>query len=149
MCALLSLPHIDQIRSGLNAQGLGNSEIQTVSDIANPNSNEVLIFVAQKNQGDEAGDASKNQVINALNAIYGANNSSKPDFNSASVSSLTAFLTQHDPLLLSTNAGDRYQQLAKRILDYRDKNSQGVLTSFDSVSKVDGVTPGVLSALEG
>ena len=85
-------PHIDQIRSGLNAQGLGNSEIQTVSDIANPNSNEVLIFVAQKNQGDEAGDASKNQVISALNAIYGANNSSKPDFNSASIPSLTAFL---------------------------------------------------------
>jgi preprotein translocase subunit SecF len=141
-------PHIDQIRNGLNAQGLGNSEIQTVSDIANPNSNEVLIFVAQKNQGDEAGDASKNQVINALNAIYGANNSSKPDFNSASVSSLTLFFTQHDLLLLSTNAGDRYQQLAKRILDYRDKNSQGVLTSFDSVSKVDGVTPGVLSALK-
>jgi preprotein translocase subunit SecF len=141
-------PHIDQIRSGLNAQGLGNSEIQTVSDIANPNSNEVLIFVAQKNQGDEAGDASKNQVINALNAIYGANSSSKPDFNSASIPSLTAFFTKHDPLLLSTNAGDRYQQLAKRILDYRDKNSQGVLTSFDSVSNVNGVTPAVLSSLK-
>ncbi len=141
-------PNIDQIRSGLTAQGLGNSEIQTVSDIANPNSNEVLIFVEQKNQGDEAGDASKTQVINALNAIYGVSNSSKPDFNSASIPSLTLFFTQHDPLLLSTNAGDRYQQLAKRILDYRDKNSQGVLTSFDSVSKVDGVTPAVLSALK-
>jgi preprotein translocase subunit SecF len=141
-------PHIDQIRSGLNAQGLGNSEIQTVSDIANPNSNEVLIFVAQKNQGDEAGDASKNQVINALNAIYGANSSSRPDFNSATIPSLTAFFTQHDPLLLSTNAGDRYQQLAKRILDYRDKNSQGVLTSFDSVSSVNGVIPAVLSSLK-
>src|SRR5580704_9295116 len=140
-------PNIDKIRAGLNAQGLPNSEIQSVSDIANPNSNEVLIFVEQKNQGDEAGDASKIQVINALNAIYGVVNSSKPDLNSATPSALTAFLTQKDPLLLSANAGDRYQQLAKKILDYRDTNSQGVLTSFDGLSKVDGVTPGVLSAL--
>src|ERR1700676_4049361 len=140
--------NIDQIRSGLTAQGIGNTEIQSVSDIANPNSNEVLIFVEQKNQGDEAGDASKTQVINALNAIYGTANSSKPDFNSATPSSLIAFLTQHDPLLVSTNAGDRYQQLAKKILDYRDTNSKGVLTNFDDLSKVDGVTAPVLSALK-
>ncbi len=141
-------PNIERIRSGLTAQGLGSSDIQTVSDIASPNANEVLIFVAQKNQGDEAGDASKTQVINALNTIYGTANSSNPDFNSATPASLTAFLTQHDPLLLSTNAGDRYQQLAKKILDYRDKNSQGVLTNFEDLSKVEGVTPPVLAALK-
>jgi len=141
-------PNIDQIRAGLNAQGLGNSEIQSVSDIANPNSNEVLIFVEQKNQGEEAGDASKTQVINALNAIYGAANSSKPDFNSATPATLTLFFTDKDPLLLSTNAGDRYQQLAKKILDDRDTVSKGVLTNFDDLSKVDGVTPPVLAALK-
>jgi preprotein translocase subunit SecF len=140
-------PNIDKLRSGLTAQGLPNAEIQSVSDIASPNSNEVLIFVEQKNQGDEAGDASKTQVINALNAIYGTANSSKPDFNAATLSSLTAFLTQRDPLLLSTNAGDRYQQLAKRILDYRDTKSQGVLTNVDDLAKVEGVTPAVLSAV--
>jgi preprotein translocase subunit SecF len=140
--------NIDQIRGGLTAQGIGNTEIQSVSDIANPNSNEVLIFVEQKNQGDEAGDASKTQVINALNAIYGTGNSSKPDFNAATPSSLTVFLTQRDPLLLSTSAGDRYQQLAKKILDYRDAKSHGVLTNFDDLSKADGVTPAVLSALK-
>jgi preprotein translocase subunit SecF len=141
-------PNIDQIRAGLTAQGLGNSEIQTVSDIANPNSNEVLIFVEQKNQGDEAGDASKTQVINALNAIYGTANSSKPDFNAATPSTLNNFLTDKDPLLLSTNAGDRYQQLTKKILDYRDTASKGVLTNFDDLSKVDGVTPPVLAAFK-
>src|SRR5579872_282943 len=141
-------PNIDQIRNQLTAHGLANSEIQSVSDIASPNSNEVLIFVEQKNQGDEAGDASKTQVINALNAIYGTANSSKPDFNSATLSSLAAFLTQRDPLLLSTNAGDRYQQLAKKILAYRDTNSKGVLTNLDDLSKVDGATPAVVSALK-
>jgi len=141
-------PNIDKIRSGLNAQGLGNSEIQTISDIASSNSNEVLIFVEQKGQGEEAGEASKTRVLNALNAIYGVANTSKPDFNAATPSTLAAFLTQRDPLLLSTNAGDRYQQLAKKILDYRDTSNRGVQTNFDDLSKVDGVTPAVLAALK-
>jgi preprotein translocase subunit SecF len=141
-------PNIDKIRSGLTAQGLGNSEIQTVSDIATSNSNEVLIFVEQKSEGDEAGEASKTRVLTALHAIYGVANSSQPDFNAATPSMLVAFLTQRDPLLLSTNAGDRYQQLAKKILDYRDTNQRGVLTNFDDLKNADGVTPAVLSALK-
>ncbi|HXJ07357.1 MAG TPA: protein translocase subunit SecF [Candidatus Acidoferrum sp.] len=141
-------PNIDKIRSGLNAQGLGNSEIQTISDIASSNANEVLIFVEQKGQGEEAGEASKTRVLTALNAIYGVANTSKPDFNAATPSTLAAFLTQRDPLLLSTNAGDRYQQLAKKILDYRDSSNRGVQTNFDDLSKVDGVTPAVLAALK-
>ncbi|HLZ50285.1 MAG TPA: protein translocase subunit SecF [Candidatus Acidoferrum sp.] len=141
-------PNIDKIRSGLTAQGLGNSEIQTVSDIATSNSNEVLIFVEQKSEGDEAGEASKTRVLTALNAIYGVANSSQPDFNAATPSTLAAFLTQRDPLLLSTNAGDRYQQLAKKILDYRDTNDRGVLTNFDDLKNAAGVTPAVVSALK-
>jgi len=141
-------PNIDKIRAGLTAQGLGNSEIQSVSDFANRNSNEVLIFVEQKAQGDEAGDASRTQVITALNAIYGVPNAAKPDFNAATPASLASFLTQRDPLVLTTNAGDRYQQLAKAILNYRDTTAQGVLTNFDDLSKVPGVTPAVLSPLK-
>ncbi len=141
-------PNIDKLRSGLTAQGIPNAEIQSVSDIASPNSNEVLIFVEQKNQGDEAGDASKVQVIDALNKIYGTADSSKPDFNAATPTTLTTLLTEKDPLLLSTNAGDRYQQLARKILAYRDTTSQGVLTNFDDLSKVDGVTPAALSSLK-
>src|SRR5215470_10061703 len=39
-------PDIDQLRKALSSQGLGNSEIQSIGDIAG-NSNEVLIFVGQ------------------------------------------------------------------------------------------------------
>jgi preprotein translocase subunit SecF len=141
-------PNIDKLRSGLSTEGLGNSEIQSISDIANPNANEVLIFVEQQGTGDEARDASKTQVINALSAVYGLNNSAKPDFNAATPSSLAAFLTQRDPLLLSVNAGDRYTQLARAILDHRDKKQNGVLSSFDSLSAVPGLTPQVVSALK-
>jgi len=141
-------PNIDRLRSGLAAQGLGNSEIQSISDIANPNANEVVISLEQKGQGDQALDVSKTQIINALNTIYGASNAGKADFNAATPASLAAFLTQHDPLLLTTNAGDRYPQLAKKILDYRDRDKNGVLTNFDDLSNVNGVTPAVTSALK-
>jgi len=141
-------PNIDKLRSGLSAQGLGNSEIQSISDIANPNSNEVLIFVEQQNASDEAGDASKTKVINALNAVYNSNNSAKPDFNAATPTSLATILTARDPSLLSVNAGDKYSQLARVILDYRDKKQSGVLTSFDSLSAVPGVTPQVVTSLK-
>src|SRR5882762_1451140 len=47
-------PNIDQIRKGLTAQGLGNSEIQSISSGGlGSKSNEVLIFVGQKSKGAE------------------------------------------------------------------------------------------------
>src|ERR1700731_5097493 len=39
-------PDVEQLRNGLRAQGLGNSEIESISYIPNPNSNAGLIFVA-------------------------------------------------------------------------------------------------------
>jgi len=141
-------PNVDKLRDGLKAQGLGSTEIQSISDIANPNSNEVVIFVEGKGQDDAALQASREKVLTALSATYGVPGSNKPDFNSATPTSLAAFFTEKDPLLLSVNAGDRYQQLAKKLLDYRDKNYNGVITNFDDLSKTDGVTPRVLAAVK-
>jgi len=143
-------PNIDQVRDALKTQGLGNSEIQAISSggLNTSNSNEVLIFVEQKGQGEEAQDTSKAQVLAALNAAYGSKDPSKPDFNAATPSSLADLLSARDPLNLSINAGDRYQQLAKKILAYRDTTTNGVLTNFDDLSAVDGATPVVVSALK-
>jgi preprotein translocase subunit SecF len=107
-----------------------------------------LIFVEQKGQGDEALDSARVQVITALNSIYGVKDPNKPDFNAATPSSLATVLNANDPLHLSTNAGDRYTQLAKKILAYRDADKGGVLTNFDELSGVDGVTPTVLATLK-
>jgi preprotein translocase subunit SecF len=141
-------PNVDEIRKGLSAQGLGASEIQLISDPANPNANEVVIGLEQSGEGDQALDTGKTQVVNALNATFGVASSGKPDFNAATPSSLAAFLTQRDPLGLSTNAADRYQQLAAKILAYRDNEANGVLTNFDALAKVDGVTPAGLAAIK-
>ncbi|HEU0367560.1 MAG TPA: hypothetical protein VFR42_00010, partial [Candidatus Acidoferrum sp.] len=94
-------PNIDQLRGALSKQGLGNSEIQSIGDIGG-NSNEVLIFVSQNGANDEALDSSKAQVLAALNATYNSSSGGKPDFNAATPSSLAAYLTQKDPLSLSS-----------------------------------------------
>jgi preprotein translocase subunit SecF len=141
-------PNIDQLRKGLQAQGLGNSEIQSISDIANPNSNEVMIFVEQTGQMDQALDEGKSKVLSALNATYGSSTPSKPDFNSITPTALANFLAQRDPLGLSVSAGDKYQQLAKSLLDYRDKNSNGIITNFDALANASGATPAVITVIK-
>lgn len=141
-------PNVDQLRASLQRQGLGNSEIQGISDIANPNSNEVLIFVEQVGQGDQALDESKAKVLTALNATYGVEGTGKADFNAVTPSALANALSQKDPLGLSVNAGDKYQQIAKNLLAFRDTDKNGVLTSLDELSKVEGANPAVISAIK-
>ena len=146
----LQPPNIDKIRAGLTTQGLGNTEIQPIHDISSPNSNEVLIFVEGKGQDEEVMTESKAKVLNALDRTFGVASSGKPDFNSYTTtpSGLAIALTEKDPLFLSVNAGNRYQELAKKILDYRDSNANGILTNFDDLSKVQGVTPAVLNVIK-
>jgi preprotein translocase subunit SecF len=70
-----SQPHsTDDIRKALSTQGLGKSEIQASGSAAlgSGTSSEFLIFVEQKAGSEEqALDASKAQVLAALNATYG------------------------------------------------------------------------------
>lgn len=141
-------PDLDKIRAGLTAQGLGQSEIQKISDIANPNANEVVIGLEEKGQGEEALVEGKAQILKALNATYGAGASAKPDFNAATPAAIAQLLTQRDPLGAGTSAAERYTQLARRLADFRDKVSNGVVTSFEELAKVEGATPAVVSALK-
>jgi preprotein translocase subunit SecF len=140
--------NIDDIRNALKTQGLGNSEIQSIGSAGLAKSNEVLIFVEQKAQGDQAEDASKDQVLKSLNTTYGPKDPSKPDFNAATLSTLAATLSQRDPLGLGVNAGDRYQQLARRLLAYRDDPKGGLLTNFEELSSVEGANPAVIASLK-
>ena len=141
-------PNIDKLRSGLSAQGLGNSEIQPIRDIGSTSANEVLIFVEGAGQTDQAKDESKTKVLNALAATYGVANSSKPDFNSVSTTTLANFLVQKDPLGLGINAADKYHALAKNILAFRDKDQNGVIENFSVLSSVSGATPAAISAIQ-
>ncbi len=141
-------PPIDQIRKGLQSAGLANSTIQTISDIGNSASQrDVVIGLEQKGTGDESLDAGKDAILNVLHKTFGTDTSGKQDFNSITAPALADYLTTKDPLTLGTNAGDRYKELAQRLIDARDKDHGGIVTSFDDLRSVPGVTPQVVNAL--
>jgi preprotein translocase subunit SecF len=142
---------IDQIRKGLSSAGLADSSIQTISDtVLNSGSqNDVVVGLARKGQEEGSLDADKEAIINVLHKTFGTSDTAgKLDFNSVTKDALAAYLTQKDPLSLGASAGDRYNQLAQRLLDARDRDHGGIVANFDDLKSVDGVTPAVVASLQ-
>ena len=139
-------PPVDTIRNGLTQQGMNNFTIVPVSDIASPNSNEVLINLEEKGEGAEALDAGKTAILNALHATLGSGQAGKQDFNAVGASAVSDVLTRKDPLHLSAAAGDRYTQLGRQLIDFRDKSRGGVLTNLSDLSSA-GANAAVIAAL--
>jgi preprotein translocase subunit SecF len=139
-------PPIDTLRSGLAQQGIGNSTIVPVSDIASGGGNEVLINLEEKGQGAEALDAGKTAILNALHATLGAGEAGKQDFNAVGADTIAEVLTRKDSLALGTAAGDRYNQLARQLTAYRDKDHRGVVTDLGQLSGA-GANASTIAAL--
>ena len=127
-------PSVDTIRNGLTQQGINNFTIVPVSDLARPNSNEVLINLEEKGQGSEALDAGKTAILDALHATLGSGEAGKQDFNAVGPGVISDVLVRKDPLTLGAAAGDRYTQLARQLVNFRDKNRGGVLTNLSDLS---------------
>jgi preprotein translocase subunit SecF len=119
-------PPMDTLRAGLAAQGIGNSTIVPVSDLTTSNGNEVLINLEEKGQG--AGEAGKQ------------------DFNAAGADTIAEILTRKDPLALGTAAADRYNQLARQLTTFRDRDHRGIVTDLGQLSAA-GANANVIAAL--
>src|ERR1700726_3479918 len=139
-------PPIDTLRNGLAQQGIGNSTIVPVSDLTTSNGNEVLINLEEKGQGAEALDAGKTAILNALHATLGAGEAGKQDFNGAGAETIAEVLTRKDPLGLGTAAGDRYNQLARQLAQFRDRDHRGIVTDLGELS-ASGASASVIAAL--
>ena len=139
-------PPIDTLRNGLAQQGIGNSTIVPVSDITAGSGNEVLINIEEKGQGAEALDAGKTAILNALHATLGAGEAGKEDFNAAGADTIAEALTRKDPLALGTAAGDRYNQVARQLTTFRDRDRRGIVTDLGELS-ASGVSASVIAAL--
>jgi preprotein translocase subunit SecF len=142
---------IDQIRKGLASAGLADSSIQTISDTVfnSGTQNDVVIGLARKSQDEGSLDTDKQAILDVLHKTFGTSDTAgKIDFNSVTKDALAAYLTQKDPLSLGTNAGDRYNQLAQRLLDARDREHSGIVTNFDELKNVDGTTSAVIASLK-
>ena len=140
-------PPVDTIRNGLTQHGMNNFTIVPVSDITSPNSNEVLINLEEKGEGAEALDAGKTAILDALHATLGSGEAGKQDFNAIGPSVVADALTRKDPLSLGAAAGDRYNQLARQLTDFRDKSRRGVLTNLNDLTGA-GANSAVIAALK-
>lgn len=139
-----------KIRSQLSQAGLPNSDLKPISDPADPRTkNDLVISLAQSKGAQEGADVDTDRqtVVNVLHKVLGETSSGKPDFNSATASEVATYLTQKDPLLLGAKAGDHYTQMASALVSARDSDYGGLVSDFNQLQSVNGVTPAVTSAL--
>jgi preprotein translocase subunit SecF len=121
-------PNGDAIRADLDRAGLKNATIQTLTG-----TNEVLIRLDIRETSEQALDQGKESIIKALQS---AAEPGKTDLNNIGSSSLQDYLLKTDPLHLGTDAPTQYGQIARAIVDFRDKTRGGVLNSVSDVSAV-------------
>jgi preprotein translocase subunit SecF len=120
-------PNENQIRSLLDKAGLSRVRLQRFGPAP---ANEELISLDERETSEQALDRGKNQIINALETNAPAG---KQDLNNASYLTIFNYLMEKDPLHLGTDANQRYADIARALVAYRDKNKSGVLNSMDEL----------------
>ena len=136
-----STPPVDKIRTLVSAKIGGEISVQEI-----PGQNSVIIGTPMKDELQLA--AERKTLSDILSSNFGET-SSKLDFNNASQQSLTEKL--RDPL---QQAGvglndQQLQEIAKAALTFKNTPPRsGILTSFDQLSGVAGLTPQVIGVLK-
>jgi len=133
-------PDDNAVRAALQKVGLRQARIQTY-DV--PSNHELLIDLDVRETSEKSLDAGKALIVGALESDAPAG---KQDLNNASSLTIQSYLLDKDPLHAGADAGKRYADLAKVILDYRDKTKGGVLGSFDELKGA--VDPSVVASLQ-
>jgi len=125
-------PNDNQIRAAMDRAGVRDARIQRYGAAGN---NEVLISLDLKETSEQALDQGKNSIVRALQT---QNEAGKQDLNNVGYSSLQQYLVEKDPLHAGLDASQRYGQIARAIIDYRDKTLDGV---FKSVADAGSAAP--------
>jgi len=134
-------PPIDEIRKAVSNKVTGEITVQTAG------SNEVVIGTELKEERQL--DQNRRAVIDTLTATFGQPASGKLDFNNAGRDALVSRL--RDPLASSGVAMSdaQLQKLVADMLEFRNTPPRsGLITSFDQLSGVPGVTPAVINTLK-
>jgi preprotein translocase subunit SecF len=125
-------PDTKQIRAALDKANLRNARIQVASGVT---TNEVVIGLDERETGGTADESQgKNRIINALETNpqgkRNINNSDRIGF-----AAVRGSLATRDPLRADPA---EYDRLARRILDYRDREHGGVIKNLDDLK---GIVP--------
>jgi preprotein translocase subunit SecF len=130
-----SEPPVQKIRSALSQKISGEISVQQVTG-----KNEVLVGTPIKDQTQL--NANRTLIEQTLRTMFGGA-SGKLDLNNAAAADVVNGLAQAGVPL----SQDQLQDVVKNIEDYRASNG-GVLSSFDQLSGVKGVTPAVMDGLK-
>ncbi len=122
--------------------------IQQISDIANPNANEVVIYLPQRGRGQRSPGHGQDRNFERAARHAGARRTRASRTSTRLRRRRIAdALVRKDPLGPGRAAGDRYAQLAKQLADYRDHQARGVVANLDDLRQA-GATPAVIAALQ-
>jgi len=144
-------PSADRIREAVDKAGIRDSRIQPFGNqLGRGPSNQVIISLPQKELQESNALAGSDTIVKALGSYYsatGAANSGKLDLDNVGSGTLADLLMQQDPEHLGPDAGKtKYTQQADAILNYRDKQHDGLIPSFDALKSI--VDPAVVSTLQ-
>lgn len=135
-----SSPPIDRIRAAISAKIPGEISVQEVTG-----ENEVIIGLPLKE--DVALQKERQTVVETLTETFGEK-TDRLDLNNASAAQLAERL--RDPLQRASIPMNDEQlgQLARRIFEFRNSPPRsGVLSNFDQLREVEGVTPQILEVI--
>ncbi|SRR5579884_612964 len=133
-------PPVEKIRAALSQRIRGEISVQQITGLP-----EVEITTEITNEKEL--NQNRQTIDDTLRSMFGATDNSKLDLNNSAAGQLADAL--RDPL---AQAGapiseQQLQDLASAIESYRASNG-GIIRSYDQLSKVSGVTPQVITALQ-
>src|SRR5262249_330928 len=152
-------PDLNKLRSALATQKIDPSSIslQPVSDrIGEAPANEVLVRLpnlvhveqqagqsATAAQSKDDADVGKQKILSALTTFNDPSTQGKIDLNTIGIDSLRDDLRARAGL-----DSQRASEVAQRIIDYREKASNGLMRNLREVKNLSGVEPQIGDALE-
>jgi preprotein translocase subunit SecF len=139
----LEAPSLDRLRAALQAQGLKDSQLQQFGPQSD---HEILVNLDMAATQAANLDAGRQAILTALRQEFGT--ADKPNLDEMGVPSIVAVLSQDQALSSAGLKPEQLQQIAQRVIAYRDSPPRsGMISSFDALKQVPGVTPQVIQAL--
>jgi preprotein translocase subunit SecF len=136
-------PPIEKIRAALGQRVKGDVSVQNFTDVSAHNE----VVIATELEDERQLNINRQAMAEALTATFGQNNG-KLDFNNSSQAELMNRL--RDPLARAgiSMSDQQLQTLASNLLSFRNTPPRsGLITDFNQLSSVSGVTPAILNTI--
>jgi preprotein translocase subunit SecF len=146
-------PDLDLIRKSLKPEAASPPLIQRYGDVAD---NTVQVRMQTASGAEQGIDTGHRELLTVLRRVFDAENvaSKQTDFNNVGLDALNKYLLEADPDKLAAQnkttleIGTYYQNLAQSLLNYRNKDSGGLVQTMDSLRSIQGVSGAVIASLQ-